>query len=230
VLIEVTFCILPFNFMNSIFKNNLVKTLLFIIVFLFINYLLNNFYISNQDDAYTQNITELKMFKPTIIAMGDSHTKFGFNPQYIDDSYNFATNSENFALTLYKYKWLKKQNLLPKTIVLQLDLHSFTGNRKFDLKPILYWRNFVDFKHFFLNSEDKVFSLVKILSAKYFTYSDNVEYFLSFGEDIEEEEKYTNLYKGYFKKKGDLSKLGDKEQTGKAVSRVNNHFITDNKN
>ena len=58
---------------------------------------------------------------------GDSHAFHAVNPEYIPDSYNYASGAENYIKSYYKLrKVLEHENVSVDTIVLELDLHTFS--------------------------------------------------------------------------------------------------------
>ncbi len=59
--------------------------------------------------------------------MGDSHPMMGLNPDFIPGSFNWAGTSEYYFLTHWKLENLLQKHPTPKTIILPLDLHSFSA-------------------------------------------------------------------------------------------------------
>lgn len=81
-----------------------------------------------------------------ILLVGDSHIGFSINQSMINESYNYAIDGSSFVQTFYHLeKILENEELQPDTLIMPLDLHSFSSFRITNTEPIWFWVNYLDF-------------------------------------------------------------------------------------
>jgi len=80
-----------------------------------------------QDQSYKQHINSLTDKEIDFAFFGDSHAMDAANPQYIENSFNFAFACENYITIYYKLKKMLDDDVKINNIVLEIDLHTFSG-------------------------------------------------------------------------------------------------------
>ena len=96
--------------------------------FLYINLILKEKTFYRKEIIYQDYISNITDKKLDYIFFGDSHTFHAINPEFIPNSYNYGTGAENYIKTFYKLrKVIYKDHVKVKTIVLELDPHTFSS-------------------------------------------------------------------------------------------------------
>ena len=136
------------------------KSSLFALIFICIIFILNSIYINTieKDRLEIRKKLEWQEHKETLsnaaldyAFWGDSHTKCGLNPEYIENSFNFGNDGENYIETYFKIRKLtEEENIKVESIILQLDTHTFSStllanNRLFNK---LYYKDYMSLKDF----------------------------------------------------------------------------------
>ncbi|MBU0496544.1 MAG: hypothetical protein KKC68_08305 [Candidatus Thermoplasmatota archaeon] len=85
-----------------------------------------------------------------ILFMGDSHPKRDINPALINYSFNLADVGESYIQTYHKLSTVLNDPLVDLyTVVLPLDLHSFSSMRTDRIKNEWYWDRFIQYDEVF---------------------------------------------------------------------------------
>ena len=127
--------------------------LILIILILTINLIYTKFILERsivyrQDQIYKEYISSLPEKKLDFSFFGDSHTMVAVNPQYIPNSFNFGIGAENYIITYYKLKRILDEGVEINTIVLELDLHTFSGiltNEENLFSKLWFYSDFVSY-------------------------------------------------------------------------------------
>lgn len=78
--------------------------------------------------------------------LGDSHCQDDINPNLLNNAFNFASAGENYLQTFYKVRCiLRTREDRIGTVVLPLDLHSFSSFRLGRIENPPYWSRYIDF-------------------------------------------------------------------------------------
>lgn len=161
---------------------------------------------------YEQNI-------PFLI-MGDSHSQAALNPDVIGTAFNFSSAGENYMQSYYKLKHiLEHQSKNIETILLPIDLHSFSSFRSTGDLTHYYWVQYIDYIELGLVSGDLFLCLLQAMIAKLFPYAGQVEFILRF---LCDDLPHTTMLKGYVPNEGDLSKR--EHRSREAKKRAEYHF------
>ena len=194
------------------------RSMIFIVILLTIISLINYSYIKLIQDKkiiwridviYNEYINNLEDKKIDFAFFGDSHAQRGVNPNFINNSFNFAKGGESYVETYYKLKKIIEQDKIKiNNIILEIDPHSFsdkirTQNEIF--AEFSFYSNFVPIKEI-ANLKD--ISLVSILIRKHFpVFGEGKTLVTSFFKPIE----MTPIYLGWEANTQDFS-LQNKEQ------------------
>lgn len=199
-------------------------TFLFIILGICIFLLLNQGYlsllqkstISKTDYQFKNNINQTK-----ILFFGDSHVKNGVNPNYINDSFNFAFSGESNLETYYKIKGILKSNHSNLCLfILPIDPHTFSSYRSKRIREEWYWKRYMDFKEI---SQQNNLSYFNLLIKSHFPIIGNGKTVI---ELILRKEKYSKIEKGYQFLYGNFSKIFNKSKV--ASNRIKPHMSNHN--
>ncbi len=164
-------------------KKFMKKGIFFIIIFLLIVLLLNHFYIlMSQDKLIYRKEFEWQQYKKNLPAnalsyafFGDSHTANDVNPEYINNSFNFATYSEDYIETYYKIKkLLEKDNVKINSVVLEIDMHTFSDRIRTEealFSEVRYYNEFISLDEMSKLKGNK--SKISLLLGKYLPFLGN---------------------------------------------------------
>ncbi len=208
-------------------KNSLAFILILIGLILVINisyikYVQNKKLIYRTESTYQEYIQDLNNDEISFLFLGDSHTKCDFNPAFVNNSFNFANDGENYIETFYRLqKILYKDKIKVDNIVLEIDLHSFsewfrTKDKPFNEVPL--YSEYLPLVKIARLRED---SLIDIVSKRYFP-------FIGSGKDFIEillNPTITPIYKGWKNNTGNFN-LQDKDKT--AYNQFLLHFGSSN--
>ncbi len=196
------------------------RSVLFLLILVVLLFLLNLLYIGvvqHHNIPYRKELMykeDLKHFPNKEIGFaffGSSHTTFATNPRYINDSYNFGINHGTYTEAYYKLrKLVEKDHLHIKNIVLEVDLHTLSG--QFNEPQWIF---------FSLEVADEVVPLRKIselreqsrwsiVVERYFPVLGNG---ISLVESMVGKPKLTTLYFGWEKHTKDFSQEENKNKT-----------------
>ena len=109
--------------------------------FLYTEVVLSHSLIYRVEEQFQQNKEDV-----SVVFLGDSHPRNSVNPTYMEHAFNFATGGENYIQTYYKLRYyLEEERLDINTVVLSLDLHSFSGKRSDEFRDNNYWRKYLNY-------------------------------------------------------------------------------------
>lgn len=190
------------------------KGVIFLIVLFIIIFIINSFYINiifNEKNIYRNYEQFLQTDKSDleIIFFGDSHPAMDINPEYIDNSFNFAVPSETYEQTFIKVKWIIENYPNIDIFVIPYDYHSFSSYRSNPYYDKKHWLNFVSVKDL---SELSNSSQLEIMVYKYLPITGKGTEILSY---VENKENKTELYLGWQK---ETKKFIDNENMTKSAS------------
>lgn len=151
-----------------------------------------------------------------ILFLGDSHILLGVDPAQIKHSFNYASGGENYIQTYYKLKNLIDKGYVPKTIVLPVDLHSFSSFRTDRFDNEWYWRKLINF--YKLAYQEKKLSLLNVEINGIFSFKGKGLQLLK-PVDFS---KLSEIQRGYTPSNSDFSKVRDRRTA--AANRVASHL------
>jgi len=187
------------------------KGAILIVIFLLIMISLNYFYIKIIEPRKQINRGEVEWQKyrkklPNNILdyafFGDSHAGNGVNPEFIDNSYNFATSAEDYTETYYKIKKIIKEGVVMKNIILEIDLHTFSDRIRTPeelFNELNYYKNFVSYKNISRLREENI---AKIFLKSNFLIIGKGEEFMFY---LRGKMKLTEIKLGWTTVEGDFS-------------------------
>ena len=154
-----------------------------------------------------------------ILILGNSHSRDDINPTFLPNSYVLALPSESYMNSYYKLKTIKNNNNNIETVILSYDSVSFSSKNTYNVKPINYWKKYIDFGEVFIISKGKMPTLKYMVMAA-FPYINMFDSTFQFHHN-----KNLNHNKGqwtllYF----DFSTVMNKNKEAISLRRVNNHF------
>jgi len=153
-------------------KKFIIKLLLFVSIFLVVNFALNAIY-----KHYHNRVSRLKdrQFNEydgplTYLLIGDSYIQSGVNPKIFRNSFNASVPSSGFPQNYYKLKDIvDRLGRKPDNIIIQADPSSFISNRNRVNTNDIYWVDFADYDELAKESNDPTFKR-KYLGARYISW------------------------------------------------------------
>lgn len=132
------------------------KLIIFLAVLLIVVLALNTFYyglvsskkmVNRKEKEYQEHFATSNYVKYGFF--GSSHTLDAINPQYIDNSFNFASNGDNYFKIYYRLKRALDDDIKMDYVILETDLQTFSS--LFDepdnfLNDLFNLNNFVSYK------------------------------------------------------------------------------------
>ena len=192
----------------------LVRLLFFLFALLVLLFLINFFYynlVIEKTVTYRKEVDLAHYLERntdrsiTYAFFGDSHFRDDINPGFINSSYNFATTAESFIETYYKLRRLvEKERISLNTLVIQLDLHSFSGAKSDDSHLLTELWLFKEYIPYTTIAHLRNESVIAVFLKSWFPFIGNgKEFFLP--------KPLTPLYLGWTNETGDFSQQ-DKEE------------------
>ena len=129
----------------------LLKALLFVLIFVIINQGIGFLFMERQMSRSRTGTIDRQFHEQEknidILAMGDSHMATGFDPRVFKDkkAFNFALYGENYIYNYYKLKYILERNPHIRTILLPIDLHSFSSWRADRFLHHFYWVKYINY-------------------------------------------------------------------------------------
>lgn len=80
-----------------------------------------------------------------IAFLGDSHVVDSLDPGRIDGAFNFASDGESYIHNFYKLRWLAERVPSLRSIVLPVDVHSFSSYRANRMPVTPEWARYIDY-------------------------------------------------------------------------------------
>lgn len=117
-----------------------IFSVLFVSIFLCVNFVYINRYILDNTEAYVdEEVFRVEDLK--VLFLGDSRPATSIIPEYIPGSYNYCFEGENYSQFYFRARRVVGQKEL-ETIVLPLDIHSFSDYRSNPYNNVVYWLDF----------------------------------------------------------------------------------------
>ena len=193
-----------------------------LILHLALNWAYEHFVLSNLIQMRSQEQYDEYGAAATIIAMGDSHPSMAFSPTQLPGTFNFATPGENYLQTYYKLKAVCQDDRNQvSTVLLPIDLHSFSSFKVDRVGNAYYWKRYLDFAEIGRHRDERMKFLGKDLAShfSYFSGADDLlAYFLS--------STRTEMVLGQVFGQGDFSQSKTPAEAAKA--RASGHLNQDN--
>ncbi len=166
--------------------------------------------IYRQTQSYKQYINTLPDKKIDFVFFGDSHAMDAVNPQYIENSFNFAFACENYIATYYKLKKILDEDVEINNIVLEIDLHTFSGVLTNEAKSfprlfprLWFFSDFVSYKEIKEIRGDSYISLWIESNFPFIGKGDEFRFIIK-------KPKLVNTSLGWVEQKGDFSEVENK--------------------
>lgn len=112
-----------------------------------------------------------------ILILGDSHAVCALDPNIIKKSVNFSSSGESYTHNYYKLKWILKRSHSLKTVVLPIDLHSFSDFRKDRIHFTLNWLRYLDYLELGWIKKRILECGIKYLDLKFFGFKGQYQKF-----------------------------------------------------
>lgn len=179
-----------------------------------------NFYI--KEIQYESFLDDLPSPQIDNLFFGDSHVFHGVNPEYINNSFNWGSGTQNYIKSYYLLNRIVNQdNLKVNTVVLQIDPHSFSEwlvSEPFLFNELELYSDFVplsDVKK--IRKNDSWINLW--VEANMPVIGKGKEFgVLFFGIELSE------MNFGWIKNTADFSKLNEEERKNHANGEYNKRF------
>lgn len=222
-------------------KNNKLKigsrTFLFIAIIIAIISIINISYISfilpqktfyMKETFYQDYIKNSSNKGVDYVFFGDSHAFHDINPDFIANSYNYASGAENYIKTFYKLRKIAYMDKVKaKTVVLEIDLHTFSTRLTDKTNLFNELELYSKFTSLSEIREVRKTGLLKLFIEAKFPFIENGK---EFGILIYKPKELSEVYpNGWLKNKGNFS-LANKtdvaiknyEDTFKGQERISN--------
>jgi len=138
------------NHKNKICGNEMIGLVIILIMIFSLNAAYLNFLNKNSKISLAYNSYKEHTKYSHIIAFaffGDSHPKEAVNPEYINNSFNFASGAGNYFQIYYNLKSIIEDDKIKiNSLVLEIDPQSFSSNLyepQFIIDNYWYWNRFI---------------------------------------------------------------------------------------
>ena len=161
-------------------KTIIYSSALLIGVFSLSFFLLNLFYkyiVLNETVLYRAELQFIEQgldAKP--VFMGDSHSQADIDPALFDDSFNYASSAESYFFTFHKLNFLLNKSSKLESLVLPIDLHTFSPRWANTVSDYWFWSDYVSYQDLSEWKED--LSYLNFLFMKNFPLLGNGNLFL----------------------------------------------------
>jgi hypothetical protein len=158
----------------------------------------------------------------TTLAVGDSHMATGFDPRFFRGSFNFALNGETYIYNYYKLKHVLERSPGIRTVLLPLDLHSFSAWRADRELRDFYWVRYVNYLELAWISHEPLEYLSRYVRGRFFPYLGESADLLEKPRSDQKPRRVPRpeLVQGFVIKTGTF----DKNREAQALRRVNLHL------
>jgi len=150
------------------------RAVLFVLIFGLLNWSLGRVFVHKEMARIPAGLTERQFSqcrdRITTLAVGDSHMATGFDPRLFEGSFNFALYGETYAYNYYKLKRVLENNPRIRTVLLPLDLHSFSSWRADRELRDFYWIRYVDYLELGWIRREPLEYLGKYIHGRFFPY------------------------------------------------------------
>lgn len=147
---------------------------LFVLIFGLLNWGLARLYVQREMAISRAGIIERQFDQcrgqVTTLAIGDSHMATGFDPRVWSGAFNFALHGETYVYNYFKLKRILDRNPGIRTVLLPLDLHSFSDWRADRELRDFYWVRYVNYLELGWRSRKPFESLGKYVRGRFFPY------------------------------------------------------------
>lgn len=203
-----------------------LRVVLFALIFGLLNWGLGRVYVHKEMARIRAGLSERQFSQyrgqVTTLAVGDSHMATGFDPRSFDGSFNFALHGETYIYNYYKLKRVLEDNPRIRTVLLPLDLHSFSAWRADRELRDFYWVRYVDYLELGRISRRPLEYLNKYVRGRFFPYLGEYADLLDGGGPDAEAGRAPRpeLVQGFVLKTGTF----DKNRERQAVRRIRLHL------
>ncbi|MBT8397823.1 MAG: hypothetical protein KJN92_12705, partial [Gemmatimonadetes bacterium] len=161
----------------------------------------------------------------SILVIGDSHARNGFDTREIGGSYNLTTSGENFVQTYFKLKAVLADSARGRsihTVVVPFDLHSFSSYKSHRFPEMYFWDRYVDWGEVGRALGDPWGFRIRSLVERAFPYAGNWRILRSWalGSGIPEQE----FEAGFLVERESLTRLTPSERAHGPFERAGHHF------
>ena len=151
-------------------KKKILEIGIFVLIIVTILIILNISYQKFISPNFLEEIIERDFEKykneTKILILGNSHSRADINPTFLPNSYVLASSMESYMNSYYKLKTIKNNNNI-ETVILSYDSVSFSSRNTYNIKPITYWKKYVDFEEVFRISKGEMPTLKYIRMAAF---------------------------------------------------------------
>jgi len=121
-------------------RRTLIIGLAFLTPLLIATLLINRFYFSARSADRMPIPPQCR-----ILILGDSHVSFGIDPAIIGPAVNFSSYGESYIQNFYKLKYALTVGRSIRTVILPIDLHSFSSFRLERIGFNPHWAAYIDY-------------------------------------------------------------------------------------
>ena len=208
------------------FSGRPLRTALFWLLFLIINWALGRIYIYKEMGSSRTGLVERQFdqrrAQVKVLALGDSHMATGFDPRLVPRSFNFALFGENYIYNYYRLKYILARHPRIRTILLPADLHSFSSWRAERSPRDFYWVKYVDYLELGRLSGEPLGCLGRYVRGRLFPYLGGFAAILGLAgqEGAVARTELPEIVRGFVVRTGAF----DQRREGQAAGRARLHF------
>ncbi len=159
---------------RSFFRKVIVIFLLLLVVNALLNLIYDRWMIYHRLNRNQDRQFEAFSDTLTYLMLGNSHDMI--NPQILGNSFNYASPSEVYTQTWYKFKYiLEKSSKKPEYVFISVDPVNFSPKAENTIKFDGYWRKYVDYFELAKETGDTDY-LVKWFTGRYCAYAGNYKF------------------------------------------------------
>ncbi|MFC2155581.1 hypothetical protein ACFLRB_03700 [Acidobacteriota bacterium] len=217
-------------------RERLIKTFkvaLFLLLFIALNHAVGRWFLEKRLAGSRTGFIDREFHKVEkkieILAMGDSHVATGIDPRVFQHAFNFSLYGENYIYNYYKLKYILKRNPQIKTIILPVDIHSFSSWRADRFLHDFYWIKYVDYLQVGYDKGEVLRFVGKYIKGKWFPYIG--EYETAFGLPQLDERKrqvaLPEIIRGFVVKRETFEKNRKKRTRQRVRLHYQNHHYVD---
>lgn len=159
---------------NEARSRRTLRGVLFVLIFGLLNWGLGRLYVRREMARSSLGSMERDFEQDrgqiTTLAVGDSHMATGFDPRVSNGAFNFALYGESYVYNYFKLKHILARNPQIRTILLPLDLHSFSNWRADRELRDFYWVRYANYLDLAWRSRRPFEYLGKYIRGRFFPY------------------------------------------------------------
>ncbi len=114
-----------------------------------------------------------------VIILGDSHAVCSLDPRRVGRAVNFSSNGESYIHNYYKLRYALRAAPFLRTVVLPIDLHSFSDFRSDRVRVNLEWLQYIDYLEYGRHSRRLPYYLGELLRLRGFGFCGGYRSFFS---------------------------------------------------